>query len=107
MNRDDLEAALDRHHSPSARAALAELQAGADFTISRSSASARQLWAIWSARHENLLDDGAAPWPGLAEAVDSLHAEGTGRIYLANVIGSQQRFIVFLSEDLTHCIACM
>lgn len=74
---------------------------------SRSPASARQLWDIWSTRHQNLLDDGAAPWPGLAEAVDGLHAEGAGRIYLANVIGSQQRFIVFLTEDLTRCIACM
>ncbi|MFE9792810.1 hypothetical protein ACFYRL_13885 [Streptomyces goshikiensis] len=108
MNRDGLEAALDRDDSTSARAALAELQAGADFEVFRSqSSTARLLWAIWSHRHQNLLDDGAAPWPGLAEAVDRLHAEGTDRIYSAKITGSQQQFIVFLTEDLTRCVACM
>lgn len=81
MNRDDLEAVLDRDDSTLARVALAELQGGADFEVFRSqSSSARLLWAIWSARHQNLLDDGAAPWPGLAEAVGRLRAEGTDRI---------------------------
>ncbi|MFE1907660.1 hypothetical protein ACFW96_28890 [Streptomyces gardneri] len=42
-----------------------------------------------------------------AEDVDGIHVDGTGWIYLANVIGSQQRFIVFLTEDLTRSIACM
>ncbi|MEU6706233.1 hypothetical protein [Streptomyces wuyuanensis] len=108
MNRDDLEAVLDRDDSALARAALAELQEGADFEVFRSqSSSARLLWAIWSDRHQNMLDDGAAPWPGLAEAVDRLHVEGADRIHSAKIIGSQQRFIIFLSEDLTRCVACM
>ncbi|MGW2563040.1 hypothetical protein ACWCXB_28090 [Streptomyces sp. NPDC001514] len=33
MNRDDLASALDREDSDSARAALAELQAGANFEL--------------------------------------------------------------------------
>lgn len=49
----------------------------------------------------------AAPRPGLAEAVDRLYSAGTDRIYLATITGTQRGFTVFLSEDLTRCIACM
>ncbi|MFJ5633812.1 hypothetical protein ACIQF5_14270, partial [Streptomyces goshikiensis] len=44
--------------------------------------------------------------PGLAEAVAKLQAAGTARVYMATVTGSQRRFILFLSEDLTQCVAC-
>ncbi|MET9515935.1 hypothetical protein [Streptomyces sp. NPDC002994] len=108
MNRDDLESALDRDDSTSARAARAELQAGANFELFRSqTASARQLWDIWSHRYQVMLDTGVTPRSGLAEAVDRLHAAETARTYLATITGSQRRFTVFLSEDLTRCIACM
>jgi len=52
-----------------------------------------------------MLHAGVIRRPGLAEAVDRLRAAGTARIYLATIIGSQRRFIVFLSEDLTRCAA--
>jgi len=108
MNRADLESALDRDDTTSARAARAELQAGANFEFFRSqTASARQLWDIWSHRHQVMLDTGVPPRPGLAEAVDKLRAAGTDRLYLATITGSQRRFTIFLSEDLTHCVACM
>ncbi|MEJ8655569.1 hypothetical protein [Streptomyces sp. MS1.AVA.4] len=49
MNRDDLESALDRDDSTSARAALAELEAGADVErFQNRTAAARQLWDVWS-----------------------------------------------------------
>ncbi|MFD4376828.1 hypothetical protein [Streptomyces sp. NPDC058486] len=107
MNRDDLESVLTRDTSVAAHAALAELKAGADFEVFRSqNASARQLWDIWSHRHQVMLDSGGTLRPGLAEAVHRLHAEGLARIYLATITGSQRRFIVFLSEDLARCVAC-
>ncbi|MFC8765630.1 hypothetical protein ACFUAG_33595 [Streptomyces sp. NPDC057193] len=108
MNRDDLQSALDRDNSTSARAALAELQAGSDFELFQSqTASAQQLWDIWSHRYQVMLDTGVTPRPGLAEAVDRLHAAGTARIYLATITGSQRRFTIFLTEDITRSIACM
>ncbi|MEU7011514.1 hypothetical protein [Streptomyces sp. NPDC046332] len=108
MNRDDLQSALDRDDSTSARAALVELQAGSDFELFQSqTASAHQLWDIWSHRHQIMLDTGVIPRPGLGEAVDRLHAAGTARVYLATITGSQRRFIIFLTEDLTRSIACM
>ncbi|MGV9245317.1 hypothetical protein [Streptomyces sp. NPDC003710] len=54
-----------------------------------------------------MLDTGVTSRPGLTEAVDRFHAAGTARIYLATITGSQRRFIVFLSEDLARCAACM
>jgi hypothetical protein len=54
-----------------------------------------------------MLETGVTPRPGLAEAVDGLYSAGTDRVYLATITGPQRRFTVFLSEDLTRCIACM
>ncbi|MGQ5654640.1 hypothetical protein ACUJ8H_32230 [Streptomyces sp. EKR5.2] len=106
MNRDDPESALDQDDSTSARAARAELQAGAAFQFFGSqTTSSRRLWDIWSHRHEVMFHTGVIRRPGLAEAVDRLRAAGTARIYLATITGSQRRFIVFLSEDLTRCAA--
>lgn len=43
--------------------------------------------------------------PGLAEAVERLHAAGTARVHMATITGPQRRFLLFLSEDLTQCVA--
>ncbi|MER5994472.1 hypothetical protein [Streptomyces viridosporus] len=108
MNRDDLESVLGRDQSASARAAWAELQADADFKLSGSpAASACLLWTVWSHRHQTMLDTGVTPRPGLAAAIERLDAAGTDRVYLVTIIGAQRRFTVFLSEDLTRCVACM
>lgn len=108
MNRDDLESALARDDSTSARAALTELRTGANFRLFHSqTTSARQLWNTWSHRHQVMLDTRVTPRTGLAEAVDKLHAAGAARVYLATITSSQRRFIVFLSEDLSRSIACM
>ncbi|GGT61015.1 hypothetical protein GCM10014713_62910 [Streptomyces purpureus] len=53
-----------------------------------------------------MLDTGVTPRPGLAEAIAGLQAAGTARVYMATVTGSQRRFTLFLSEDLTQCVAC-
>lgn len=107
MNRDALQSALSQDGSISARAALAELEAGADFQVFlNQTASARQLWGIWSWRHEVMLDTGVTPRAGLAEAIAGLEAAGEIRVYMATVTGSQRPFTVFLSEDLTQCVAC-
>ncbi|MFD4117941.1 hypothetical protein ACFWSJ_31410 [Streptomyces niveus] len=107
MNRDALHSALSQDSSVSSRAALAELEAGANFEVLlNQTASARQLWDIWSWRREVMLDTGVTPRPGLAEAVVRLQAAGTARVYMATVTGPQRRFKIFLSEDLTQCVAC-
>ncbi|MGW3401850.1 hypothetical protein [Streptomyces zhihengii] len=107
MDRDTLQSALFQDVSASARAAQAELEAGADFEVFlNQTASAQQLWAIWSWRHEVMLDTGVTPRPGLDEAIAGLQAAGTDRVYSTNVTGSQRRFTIFLSEDLTQCVAC-
>ncbi|MDW4918756.1 MULTISPECIES: hypothetical protein [Streptomyces] len=107
MNRDALQSALSQDGSIPARAALAELEAGADFQVFlNQTASAQQLWDIWSWRHEVMLETGVTPRPGLAEAITGLRAAGTARVYMATVTGSQRRFILVLSEDLTQCVAC-
>ncbi|MFJ4866612.1 hypothetical protein [Streptomyces sp. NPDC088748] len=106
MNRDDLQSALDRDDSTSARAALAELRAGSDFELFQTqTVSAHELWDIWSHRYQ-VSDTGVTPRPGMAEAVDRLHAAGSARIYQATIAGSHRRFIAFLTEDLTRSIAC-
>ncbi|MET9694842.1 hypothetical protein ABZY81_41740 [Streptomyces sp. NPDC006514] len=107
MNRDALQSALSQNGSIPARAALAELEAGADFQVFlNQTASAQQLWDIWSWRHEVMLETGVTPRPGLAEAITGLRAAGTARVYMATVTVSQRRFILVLSEDLTQCVAC-
>ncbi|MEU7112975.1 hypothetical protein [Streptomyces sp. NPDC046182] len=107
MNRDALQSALSEDGSISARAALAEVEAGADFQVFlNQTASARQLWNTWSWRHEVMLDTGVTPRPGLAEAIAGLQAAGAARVYMATVTGSQRRFVIFLAEDLTQCVAC-
>ncbi len=52
-----------------------------------------------------MLDTGVTPRPGLAEAITGLQAAGTARVYMATGAGSQRRFTLFLSENLTQCIA--
>ncbi|MGW1019396.1 hypothetical protein [Streptomyces niveus] len=107
MNRDVLRSALSRDTSVSSRAALAELEAGANFEVFlNETASARQLWGIWSWRREVMLDTGVTPRPGLAEALVRLQAAGTARVYLATVTGPERRFRILLSEDRTQCVAC-
>lgn len=107
MNRDALQSALSQDGSISAHAALTELKSGADFEVFlNQTASARQLWDTWSWRHEVMLDTGVTPRPGLAEAVARLRTAGTSRVYIATVTGAQRRFTLFLSEDLTRCVAC-
>ncbi|WP_420168662.1 hypothetical protein [Streptomyces violaceoruber] len=107
MNRDALQSALSQDGCISARAALAELEAGADFKVFlNQTASAQQLWGIWSWRHEVMLDTGVTPRPGLDVAIAGLQAAGTARVYMATVTGSQRRFTIFLSEDRTQCVAC-
>ncbi|MFF7928996.1 hypothetical protein ACFZDP_49580 [Streptomyces mirabilis] len=107
MNRDALKSALSQDGCISARAALAELESGADFKVFlNQTASAQQLWDIWSWRHEVMLDTGVTPRPGLAEAIAGLQTAGTARVYMATVTGSQRRFTLFLSEDLAQCVAC-
>ncbi|MFE0457242.1 hypothetical protein ACFW2D_39365 [Streptomyces sp. NPDC058914] len=110
MIRSDLESALARDDSPSARAAHLTLQAGADFVLlseGRQTVPARQLWDIWAFRHQTMLETGVTPRPGLAEAIGKLHAAGTSPVRLAKITSPQQRFVIFLTEDLTHCIACV
>ncbi|MFG3492839.1 hypothetical protein [Streptomyces sp. NPDC047972] len=107
MNRDALQSALSQDGCISARAALAELEASAEFeAFLNQTASAQQLWEIWSWRHEVMLDTSVTPRPGLAEAITKLQAAGTARVYMATVTGSQRRFILVLSQDLTQCVAC-
>ncbi len=110
MIRSDLECALARDDSPSARAALLALRAGADFELlsgGHQAAAAQQSWATWAFRHQTMLDTGVTPRPGLAEAVGKLQAAGTSLVHLAKITSPQRRFIIFLAEDLTRCIACM
>jgi len=107
MNRDALQSALSQDGCISTRAALAELKAGADFEVFlNQTASAQQLWDIWSWRHEVMLDTGVTPRPGLAEAINKLQAAGTAPVYMATITGSQRRFTIFLSEGLARCVAC-
>jgi hypothetical protein len=106
MNRDTLRSILVRDGSVSAHAALAELEAGADFEVDLSTASASLLWTNWSSRQEAMREMGIVPSrPGLAEAVERLHAAGTARVHMATITGPQRRFLLFLSEDLTQCVA--
>ncbi|KUN50182.1 hypothetical protein [Streptomyces olivochromogenes] len=110
MIRSDLESALARDDSSSARAARLALQAGADFELfseGHQAISARQFWDTWAFRHQTMLETGVTPRPGLAEAVDKLQAAGTSLVHLARITSPQRRFVIFLAEDLTHCIACM
>ncbi|MFF4173335.1 hypothetical protein [Streptomyces sp. NPDC001744] len=98
---------MSQDGSFSARAALAELETGADFEVFlNQTASAQRLWSIWSWRHEVMPDTGVTPRPGLAEAVTGLQAAGTAQVYLATVTASRRRFILVLSEDLAQCVAC-
>ncbi|MFD3998920.1 hypothetical protein [Streptomyces sp. NPDC058583] len=107
MNRDTLRSILVRDGSVSSHAALAELEAGADFEVNlNSTASARLLWTNWSSRQEAMREMGIVPSrPGLAEAVERLHAAGTARVHMGTITGPQRRFLLFLSEDLTQCVA--
>ncbi|MFE7002142.1 hypothetical protein ACIQUZ_00530 [Streptomyces griseus] len=107
MNRDALQSALSQDGGISARAALAELETGADFEVFLNrTASAQQLWRIWSCRYEIMLDTGVTPRPGLAETITKLQAAGAAPVYMATVTGSQRRFILVLSENLAQCVAC-
>ncbi|MFC7980075.1 hypothetical protein ACFUT3_33190 [Streptomyces cinereoruber] len=107
MNRDALQSALSQDGCISTRAALAELKAGPDFEVFlNQTASAQQLWYIWSWRHEVMLDTGVTPRPGLAEAINKLQAAGTAPICMATITGSQRRFTIFLSEGLARCVPC-
>lgn len=106
MNRDTLRSVLVRDGSASAHATLAELEAGVDFEVGLSTASASLLWTNWSSRQETMREMGVVPSrPGLDEAVERLHAAGTARVHMATITGPQSRFLLFLSEDLTQCVA--
>ncbi|MGA4980102.1 hypothetical protein [Streptomyces cinereoruber] len=107
MNRDTLRSILAHDGSASARAVLAELEAGADFEVNlNSTASAHLLWTNWSTRQETMREMGVIPSrPGFDEAVERLHAAGTAGVRMGTVTGPQKRYLIFLSEDLTRCVA--
>ncbi|MDX3570687.1 hypothetical protein [Streptomyces sp. ID05-47C] len=69
--------------------------------------SAREFWDIWTFRHQTMLDTGVTPRPGLAEAVDKLQAAEVSLVHLAKITSPQRRFVIFLAEGRTRCIACM
>ncbi|MEV4230064.1 hypothetical protein AB0J81_23780 [Streptomyces bobili] len=88
MIRSDLEFALARDHSLSARAALLALRAGADYKLlpeGHQATSAQEFWDIWAFRHQTMLDTGVTPRPGLAEAVGKLQAAGVSLVHLAKI----------------------
>ncbi|EGE43049.1 hypothetical protein GTY83_18435 [Streptomyces sp. SID4928] len=91
MNRDALQSALSQNGSISARAALAQLETGADFEVFlKRTASAQQLWNIWACRYEIMPDTGVTPRPGLAEAITKPQAAETAPVYMATVLGEPE-----------------
>ncbi|MER5992774.1 hypothetical protein [Streptomyces viridosporus] len=110
MTREQLAAALTLNGCDAAHEARARLLAGADFTWlsdGHRAQSAHRYWDVWSWRLEVMLDTGVMPRPGLAEAVAHLRAADEAETHLATVSAPDRRFTVFLSADLTNCIACM
>ncbi|MFE3679619.1 hypothetical protein [Streptomyces griseus] len=107
MNRDALQSALSQDGGISARAALAELETGADFEVFLNrTASAQQLWRIWSCRYEIMLDTGVTPRPGLAETITKLQAAGAAPVYTWRPSLDRRGASSLLSENLAQCVAC-
>jgi hypothetical protein len=107
VTREQLAAALTANNGVRAREARVVLLAGADFAwlSERRTLSALRLWDTWSWRLEGLRETGVTPRTGVSDVVDRLRDAGDAPIHLVRISGPDRARTVFLSADLTVCLA--
>ncbi|MFD7452604.1 hypothetical protein [Kitasatospora sp. NPDC059827] len=108
MEREDLITVLERHGTDGALGAATALRAGAAFQVwSGSSAPARQLFAIWEWRAQWMAEDGVVTVKDFEQGLPALRRAGATPVALAKVKMTGDSHLVFLTTDLSACVAVL
>ncbi|WP_406207737.1 hypothetical protein OH807_35390 [Kitasatospora sp. NBC_01560] len=108
MDRDELVAALERHGTDAAGRAAAALRAGAPFKVwAGSTAPACNLHGIWAWRAQWMAEDGVVTCKDFEKGLPDLQRAGDTPVVLGRVALTEDSHLVFLTADLSSCVAVL
>ncbi|MFE3500996.1 hypothetical protein [Kitasatospora sp. NPDC059160] len=108
MEREDLITVLERNGTDGARRAALALRAGAAFQVwADATAPASRLFAIWEWRAQWMAEDGVATVKDFEQGLPALRRAGATPVALAKVEMTGDSHLVFLTTDLSACVAVL
>ncbi|MCX4757380.1 hypothetical protein [Kitasatospora purpeofusca] len=108
MDREELIAALERHGTEGAGRAALALRTGISFQVwAGSTTPAGRLFAIWAWRAECLAEDGIAGQWDFGQGLPDLRRAGDTPVALGRVGMGEDSHLVFLTADLSSCVAVL
>ncbi|WP_328954607.1 hypothetical protein [Kitasatospora purpeofusca] len=108
MDREELIAALERHGTEGAGRSVLALRAGTSFQVwAGSTAPASRLFAIWAWRAECLAEDGIVSHWDFDQGLPDLRRAGDTAVALGQVGTAGDSQLVFLTADLSSCVAVL
>ncbi|MFI9325234.1 hypothetical protein ACIGXI_36420 [Kitasatospora aureofaciens] len=108
MDREDLIAALERHETDAADHAAVALRAGAPFRVwAESTVPASRLLGIWAWRAQCMAEDGVVTCKDFEQGLPDLRRAGDAPVALGRVDMTGDSRLVFLSADLSSCVAVL
>ncbi|MFD8318397.1 hypothetical protein [Kitasatospora purpeofusca] len=108
MDRDELIAALERHGTEGAGRAALALCAGTSFQVwAGSTVPASRLFAVWTWRAECLAEDGIVSRWDFDQGLPDLRRAGDTPVALGRVGTGEGSHLVFLTADLSSCVAVL
>ncbi|MFF3158655.1 hypothetical protein [Streptomyces sp. NPDC057910] len=108
MDRKDLIAALEQHETDAASQAALPLRAGASFRIwAESSVPASQLLDVWAWRAQCMAEDSIVTIKDFEQGLPALRRAGDTPVALGRVDMTEDTHLVFLTADLSSCVAVL
>ncbi|MFI9276046.1 hypothetical protein ACIGXM_35980 [Kitasatospora sp. NPDC052896] len=108
MDREDLMAALERHGTDAAGQVALALRAGASFRVwAESRVPASRLFAIWAWRAQCMAEDGIVTCKDFEQGLPDLRRAGDSPVALGRVDLTEDARLVFLTADLSSCVAVL
>ncbi|WP_435650693.1 hypothetical protein [Kitasatospora purpeofusca] len=108
MDREELIAALEQHGTEGAGRAALALRAGTSFEVwAGSTVPASRLFAIWAWRAECLAEDGIVSQWDFDRGLPDLQHVGDTPVAMGRVGMGEDSHLVFLTADLSSCVAVL
>ncbi|MFD4908255.1 hypothetical protein [Kitasatospora purpeofusca] len=108
MDREELIAALERHGTEGAGRSVLALRAGTSLRVwAGSTAPASRLFAIWAWRAECLAEDGIVSQRDFDRGLPDLQRAGDTPVAMGRVGMGKDSHLVFLTADLSSCVAVL
>ncbi|MYR47616.1 hypothetical protein GTY83_00540 [Streptomyces sp. SID4928] len=108
MEREDLAVALERHGTNTAGQVALALRAGATFWVDgESMQSARRHFGFWAWRAQCMAEDGTVSCKDFKQGLPALDHWGDALVALGRVDTAKGTHLVFLTADLSSCVAVL